>query len=293
MAAITVTTEAKDLQTLVARSLIVYTMPNLVFGNIVLNLEGEFDAGDTLSITSLTRWDKAGGTAPTVAAGAEPTTTSFLAPTETQTTIQIAKFYYGAFQRGMFVKARAQHDWSALYTQSVKDGLKIQIDSDLAANVASIASPNTVGTLGSPLTDDNVRRAGQYLDDNNVPAEDRAGVLSPAEKNDKLSLERWTSQDFIAGDDHRMREGFFKRQYGADWYFSTNLAVDGSGHDNVLLHKELMMFAIRREAGTDVFDLNNPNTLAREVAVLAIWGSAMRRNTAGQVGIFGCWLKAQ
>ena len=57
----------------------------------------------------------------------------------------------------------------------------------------------TVGTLGTPFTDDNVRRANQYLDDADVPEEGRFLVMTPAEKNDKLALDRWSNQLYRGG----------------------------------------------------------------------------------------------
>ncbi len=264
-----------DVQTLVARGLVVYTMPNLVMGQLFMNVEGDFAAGGTYSVESLSRI--------AAAAGAEPTATSFTAPDEGPVSLTLNQLYYGAVQIGSIIQAVAKHNWADLYRQSIRDGLKVQIDAGIAALVAGFSQ--TVGTLAQPFTDANARRAVQYIDDANAPMTDRFGVVSPAEKNDKLGLERWTSRDYV--DANPLVKGAFAKMYNMPWYVSTNLTADGGGHDCVVAHKEAIMFAIRKQPGADTFDLNNPNTLTREIALTAIWGQVERRDP------FGVWVKAQ
>lgn len=268
-----------DVQTTVARGLIVYTMPNLVMGNLFDNVEGEFSMGGSYSMESLSRIASA--------AGAEPTSTSFSAPDEGPVTLTINQFYYGAVQVGSIIQAVATHDWATLYRKSIKDGLKVQIDAGIAALVAGFSQ--NVGTLAVPFTDANARRSVQYLDDadtDSIEKGNRFGVISPAEKNDKLGLERWSSADYVKDSDV-MAAGRFKHLYGLDWHVSTNLTSNTGGHDNVIAHKHAIMFAVRKQAGAEPFDLNNPNTLTREIALTAIWGQVEKRDT------FGVWVKAQ
>lgn len=263
-----------DVQTLVARGLIVYTMPNLCMGDFE-NVEGDFAQGGTYNIESLSRIASA--------TGAEPTTTSFTAPDEGPVSLTINQFYYGAVQIGSIINAIAKHDWKTLYKQSIRDGLKVQIDAGIASLIASFT--NTVGVINTPFTDAQARRGVQYLDDGDVPQDGRFGVISPAEKNDKMGLERWTSKDYLDG--QVVTKGQFAGMYNMPWKVSTNLTSDSSGHDGVIAHKEAIFFAVRKQPGADNFDLMNPNTLTNEVALTAIWGQAIRRNA------FGVWLKHQ
>lgn len=264
-----------DVQTTVARGLIVYTMPNLVMGQVFRNVEGEFAMGGSYSMESLSRI--------AAAAGAEPTATAFTAPDEGPVTLTINQFYYGAVQIGSLIQAVATHNWADLYRGSIKDGLKIQIDAGIAALVALFSQ--TVGTLNVPFTDANARRAMQYLDDADAPQGERSVVISPAEKNDKLGLERFSSRDYVP--EGALVKGMFSDLYNCNWHVSTNLTANGGGHDNLMAHKDAIMFAIRKQAGAETFDLNNPNTLTREIALTAIWGQVEKRDT------FGVWIKAQ
>lgn len=264
-----------DVQTTIARGLIVYTMPNLVMGQVFRNVEGEFSMGGSYSMESLTRI--------AAAVGAEPTATSFTAPDEGPVTLTINQFYYGAVQVGSIIQAVATHDWVTLYRGSIKDGLKVQIDAGIAALVAGFTQ--TQGTLATPITDAQIRRAMQYLDDADAPQADRSAVISPAEKADKLGLERWSSRDYVA--EGALTRGQFADMYNAKWHVSTNLTANGGGRDNVFAHKDAIMFAIRKQAGAETFDLNNPNTLSREIALTAIWGQVEKRD------LFGVWLKGQ
>lgn len=272
------TSVGDDVQTTVARGLVVYTMPNLVMGNIFTNVEGEFSMGGSYSMESVSRI--------AAAIGAEPTATSFSAPDEGPVTLTINQFYYGAVQIGSIIQAVATHDWASLYRNSIRDGLKVQIDAGIAALIAALNGGTTVGTIATPATDANIRRAIQYLDDADAPQDGRSGVFSPAEKNDKLGLERWTSRDYAPSSDP-VAKGLIREMYGAQWYMSTNLTANTGGHDNVVAHKDAIIFAIRKQPGADTFDLNNPNTLTREIALTAVWGQAEKRDT------FGVWVKAQ
>jgi hypothetical protein len=278
---ITTTTQAQDLQTMIARGLIVYTMPNLVFGSSFRDVEGDFAIGQNYNKETLTRIAATAGTA------TGPSTTAYSAPTETSVQLVINKIYYGAIRLAQIVDAITTHDWGTLYEQAIRDGLKLIIDAQLATLVAGFSQ--TVGALATPATDDNIRRAVQYLDDADAPMSDRVGVLSPAEKNDKLALERWSSGDYTPNpaDNTVMRDGVFRRQYGVDWMVTTNLTSDTGGHDNAVFHKDAAMFAIRREAGAEEFDLNNPGNLSRELAISVIFGFVETRDA------FGVWVKAQ
>ncbi|HXK34680.1 MAG TPA: phage capsid protein [Dehalococcoidia bacterium] len=268
---ITTTTQAADMQTLIARGLIVYTMPNLAFPQVFTDVEGDFQIGQTYSKETLTRIAATAGTA------TGPTATAYSAPTETAVQLTINKIYYGAIRLAQIVDAITTHDWGALYQQSIRDGLKVVVDSQLATLVAGFSQQR--GTAGSPLTDDDIRAAVEFLDNADAPKTNRYGVLSPSEKNAKLALERWSSGDYAAND--VMREGVFQRIYGIDWLMSTNLVVNGSGHENVVCHKEAAIFAIRRDADAETFDLNNPNNLSRELALTVIFGFVEQRDAFG------------
>lgn len=278
MADIDTTTLAVDLQTLIARNVIAYTMPNLVMAGMFSNVEGDFDIGQNYDMVTLSRIAATAGTV------TGPSTTTFSAPTETKARLVINKIYYGAIRDAQIVDAIRTHDFRTLYQASIRDGLKVIVDAQIATLVAGFSQ--TVGTLATPASDDNIRRAVQYLDDADAPMTDRRGCLSPAEKNDKLSLERWSSSDYSASADV-MSNGIFKRQYGIDWAVSTNLTSDTGGHDNIVAHKDAAVFAIRREAGSEKFDFNNPQNLSREIAITVIFGFIEKRDA------FGIWIKAQ
>jgi hypothetical protein len=84
---------------------------------------------------------------------------------------------------------------------------------------------------GSALTDAGIRRAIQWLDDNNVPARMRSLVVPPVEKRRLLGLPRFTEQAFVgeSGSSNSIRNGLIGDIYGVPVYVSTNVpTVDSS-----------------------------------------------------------------
>lgn len=103
---------------------------------------------------------------------------------------------------------------------------------------------------GSALTDAGIRRAIQYLDDNNVPARQRQLVVPPVEKRRLLGLARFTEQAFVgeSGSSNSIRNGLIGDIYGIPVYVSTNVAtVDSSDCTSyracLLFQKEVSVLA--------------------------------------------------
>jgi hypothetical protein len=95
----------------------------------------------------------------------------------------------------------------------------------------STAFVQTGSGNGAALTDAGLRRAIQYLDDNNTPTRDRYLVIPPVAKNTLLGLSRFTEQAFTgeAGQANSIRNGRVGDIYGVEVFVSSNCAsVDSS-----------------------------------------------------------------
>ena len=103
---------------------------------------------------------------------------------------------------------------------------------------------------GSSLTDAGIRRAIQALDDNNVPARQRALVVPPVEKRKLMGLARFTEQAFVGevAGSNTIRNGLIGDIYGIPVYVSTNVAsIDASDCTTyravLLMQKESVVIA--------------------------------------------------
>jgi hypothetical protein len=153
-------------------------------------------------------------------------------------------------------KIQAMDSMRAFYTDDAGYAHALSLDSAIHALGATwsgaAATPTTAGSAysnaviggdgtttwvqtgsgnGSALTDAGIRRAIQYLDDNNVPARMRQLVVPPVEKRRLLGLPRFTEQAFVgeSGSSNSIRNGLIGDIYGIPVYVSTNCkTVDSS-----------------------------------------------------------------
>jgi hypothetical protein len=121
------------------------------------------------------------------------------------------------------------------------------------AVIGSDGSTSWVGTgsgNGAALTDAGIRRAIQWLDDNNVPSRMRALIVPPVEKRRLLGLPRFTEQAFVgeSGSSNSIRNGLIGDIYGIPVYVSSNVpTVDSSDCTSyrpcLLLQEECVVLA--------------------------------------------------
>lgn len=172
-------------------------------------------------------------------------------------------------------KIQALDSMRAFYTDDAGYAHALSLDSAVHTNAAtwagSSSTPRTVGSAysqaeiggdgatawvqtgsgnGSALTDAGIRRAIQYLDDNNVPARQRSLVVPPVEKRRLLGLPRFTEQAFVGetGSSNSIRNGLIGDIYGIPVYVSSNVAtVDSSDCTSyracLLFQKEVAVLA--------------------------------------------------
>ena len=172
-------------------------------------------------------------------------------------------------------KIQALDSMRAFYTDDAGYAHALSLDSAVHTNAAtwagSSSTPRTAGSSysqaeiggdgatawvqtgsgnGSALTDAGIRRAIQYLDDNNVPARQRSLVVPPVEKRRLLGLPRFTEQAFVGetGSSNSIRNGLIGDIYGIPVYVSSNVAtVDSSDCTSyracLLFQKEVAVLA--------------------------------------------------
>ena len=212
-------------------------------------------------------------------AKSENTAITYETASEAVKTITINQWYYAAFGVEDLVKLQSQVDLRSKYQKRAGKALAKQVDTALAALVQGFTQ--IVGTLGTPFEDDDVLRAIQYLDDADCD-DNRCVIISPAEKKDKFTLDRYVNKDYR--DSSPMENGKIGNPYGLDWYMTTNLRKATTGQaDNVVMHREAIGLVIQQEPRTGTFyDLDY---FTWKVALDVVYGCAEMRDT------FGVWLK--
>ena len=237
---------------------------------------------DNAGVGTTIRWSQStvvnSGVARTKSEGNSGNDIIFDVNTEGAVTLTINQWMYSAWELEEFENAMSIVDLKKWMTRNAAYVLDTSIDDTLAALVDDFGQ--TVGTLAVDLTDDDIRRAVQYLDDANAPADGRYFALSPATKNSMLAIDRYASSDFNRGGGANIIKGEFGTIYSLKGWESTNIeGTNAAGHDNGIYQRDSMALGMRLKPKTRKFDdiLN----LSEQYSISAIWGVVEIRDDHG------------
>jgi N4-gp56 family major capsid protein len=150
--------------------------------------------------------------------------------TETTKDISIDTHKYFAYKVEDIAKVQSSPDLLSGYATQGGRAIAKARDVSLATLFTNAAITQNVGTANtsvapasySDITDAQIRRAIQYLDEAEAPAEDRYLVISPAQKNAMLGIAKFVEADKL-GDNVTLKTGVFGSIYGVSVYISNNL----------------------------------------------------------------------
>lgn len=205
------------------------------------------------------------------------------AATESEFTLTINKHFYSAKDIEDFAKIQSAYDLRSTYTENLGYSIAKKIDTDLAALATGFSQ--TVGAGGTALTDANLTRAIQYLDDADAPESDRHFIVRPSVKRDLLQLDKFVL--FQNVNKERVNNGMIGEVYGVEVAISTNISITDASPDvnnNMMFHKEALACAIQQAPRVQSdYELRGLSNL---LVVDAIYGVAEYRDT------FGVWVKS-
>jgi hypothetical protein len=257
-----------------SRQVLRATESNLVFAKAV-NRQFEDDAsvGKAVKVASI------GNVA--ARAKTENTAITYETVAETATTITLNIWSYAAVGIEDIVKVQSIVDVQNEYQMKMGYAIARDIDGKLAADVSGFTQ--TVGTLGTPLADVDVVRGNQYLDDADAPENDRFLIMSPAEKANKITLDRWSNALYI-GNPKPAVSGSIGDMYGLNISVTTNLVKPAGGQaNNFIFQREALALIVQRSPKMHLF--YDIDFFTWKLASEVIYGHQMMRPT------FGVWAK--
>jgi hypothetical protein len=279
---ITSTTGAVNNPAITSKDVIEFREANLGFsGTVSARYKDEAKVGTTI------RWGQVtlpnSGAARAKSEGNSGNDITYDAQTESAVTLTINSHNYSAFELEEFEEALSIVDQQKWYTKAAAYVVDLAVDDALAALIDNASQ--TVGTLAVDGTDDDVRRAVQYLADANAPKSDRFFAMSPATENSMLGIDRYASSDFNRGGGANIITGEFGKIYGLRTWTSTNVeGTNAAGHDNGIYQRDFMALGMRMSPRTRVFD--DIANLSTQVAISVIFGVVETRDD------HGVWFKA-
>lgn len=169
--------------------------------------------------------------------------------TETNTDITVATWEYAAIAVESIIKIQANRDMLKLYSGKMGYALALAVDDVLAGLPDNF--DNAVGTLAAGLSDDDILRARQYLDDADAPQEGRYMVVAPAEESNLLKLDRFVRNDYSMLHGAGSAVTGLERAYvvsflGMPIYKSVNVeGTNAAGHDNTMFQREALALVMQ------------------------------------------------
>ena len=163
-----------------------------------------------------------------------------------------------------------------------------RIDDDAAALVDNFSQ--TVGTAAVGLTESDIKRGVQYLNDAFAPEDSRVFVFSPAEQMNLFGIERFVNAQYSGSIGNvnvdSKYKGYVTNILGLDWYMSLNVeGTNAAGHDNGMWQKEACATLIVEESRpVSHYEISTDTT---RYAVHAIYGFIEVRDD------HGVWMKGQ
>ena len=206
--------------------------------------------------------------------------------TPANTDITISTDEYAAIAVENITDLQSMLNLIEFYAPKMGFALDKAVDDVLAGLVDDFT--NAVGTLATPLSYADWLRARQYLDDANVPDDERFMVVSPAEEANMMQLDQFINRDYTestgSGKGDKGNKAWLGHWLSMPVYKSVN--VEGSnaaGHDNAMFHREAI--ALVKQMQPKTFTMFDIDYLARKVATEQVYGSREMRDN------HGCWAR--
>lgn len=281
MANMTTTTGSVFLPTIWSIDTLRATENALVMAGLVKRYDSQVKAkGQTLSIPNITNL-----TATAKSANVDVTLQS---PTETAITLNINKHYESSFEIEDLLAVQSAYDLRSEYSEKAGYAIAKQVDSDLLGLYTGLTTTD-VGTYGIDLGDPSYVSGILALDNGDVPLENRAIVVNPAQKAAIMKIDKFVKADFLGQYDQPtpVKRGPNSRYlwgeiYGTPVYYTNNIvttAATPTQVHNLMFHREA--FALAMQQAPRLQAQYWLPSLAYKVVVDCIYGITTIRTTFG------------
>lgn len=206
--------------------------------------------------------------------------------TETAITLTVDKHYESSFEIEDLAAVQAAYDLRAEYSEKAGYAIAKQIDTDLLSLYTGLTTSD-VGTYGTDLGDAAYVQALLYLNQGDVPLENRAFVINPAQMAAIMKIDKFVKADYLGNYDQAtpVKKGPNSRYlwgqiYGTDVYYTNNVQTTAgtpTQYHNMLIHKEA--FALALQQAPRLQAAYWLPSLAWKVVVDAIYGITTLRST--------------
>lgn len=262
----------------------------LVLANLVKRFDSELtDGGDLLRVPLVSNL--------TANAKAANTQVTLNAPTETSFTMNINRHFEASYLVEDRLKAQSKYNLLEQYSGKAGYAIGAKIDSDIAGLYSGLSQ--TVGNATTAVTDANITKAIQFLDDADAPQTERYFVFKPAALANIRAIDKFSRFDALgiqgtpaAGAGGLAQVGSVVRRigpngfvgviYNLECYMSTNLVEESGTSDtvhNLMFQREALALGIQQKPRMQ-FQYKQ-EYLGNLATTDALWGFAEYRDAFG------------
>lgn len=154
-----------------------------------------------------------------------------------------------------------------------------RVDTALGALFYNLGGYTTsaYGSDGQTLTDDILLNRMEYLDEGDVPEDDRCIIVDPSSKVDLLKIDKFVRNDYVR--DGVIPTGKFGAIYNMNVLITNNLADASTGHYGVMMHRDALGLVIQENPRSQRIPI--PQEFRTIYQVDVIYGLAELRDTFG------------
>jgi hypothetical protein len=154
------------------------------------------------------------------------------------------------------------------------------IDSSLGALFSGLAGDSVYGADGQEFTDDIVLALMEYLDEGDVPEDDRCIISDPSSKVDLLRIDKFVRNDYVRNP--VVPTGQFGMIYNMQVKITNNLTAvsSGTGNYGVMMHRDALACVVQKTPYSQKID--DPKFHRTLLQVKVIYGVSELRDTFGR-----------
>jgi len=121
------------------------------------------------------------------------------------------------------------------------------IDTALGALFSGLAGDSVYGADGQALTDDIILALMEYLDEGDVPEDDRSIITDPSSKVDLLKIDKFVRNDYVRNP--VVPTGQFGAIYNMAVKITNNLTAvpSGTGNYGVMMHRDALACVVQKQ----------------------------------------------
>lgn len=205
---------------------------------------------------------------------------SFQMPQESTVAVNISRYLESSVAIEYRLGVQSAYDLAPHYQEKMAESLDKTVETDLTGLYTS--ANQIVGGGNVNLTEANIVRAEQYLNDANAPLPDRHLVICPAANNDLVQIPRYTEYQTTGSKGTPMiggNNGLVGHVNTFDVHMTTNilgpLATSFITNHNLAFHKDFATLVMQK--GITVMTEDRPSYFAVGYIATILYGFALLR----------------